>query len=200
MGEYVDIHGMSKLIRASDLNPSNRRIARNNADADILESQGYRVERGKHENGAYFAIIGDHPQHEIEVGRIFAENGFAFTLDKEGNAKITISGQVYKLPSPDGRVEGFTHEIYALNGEPNAGRVADAIKHSHKPFRRDRRQDVQSEIAITISPIGSRYNRTHIRDGVNEYKRQKREGETNANPLLYLHVNEASRKIYRWNI
>ena len=118
MGEYVDIHGMSKLIRASDLNPSNRRIARNNADADILESQGYRVERGKHENGAYFAIIGDHPQHEIEVGRIFAENGISLTLDKEG-MRVKVKGTWYSIPSPDGRLNSIGkrtlyHEITSV--------------------------------------------------------------------------------------
>ena len=173
---------------------------RNANDADRLERDGYKVERDKHPNGAYFAIIGDHPEHEIEVGRIFAENGFAFTLDREGNAKVKIRGQQYKLPSPDGHAEGFTHEIYALNGEPNESRVADAIKHSYKPFKHDRKYDVQSNIAITISPIGSKYKHEHLARGVNEYKRQRAEGETKAKPLLYLHVDEASRKIYRWDI
>ena len=194
------LNPINSMKVSASVNASERRVTRNNAEADRLEREGYTVERGMHPNGAYFAVIGNHHQHEMDVGRIFAENGFAFTLDREGSAKIEIRGQQYKLPSSDGHTEGFTHEIYALNGEPNASRVADAIKHSYKPFKRDRRYDVQSDIAITITPKESSYKRSDIAGGVMEYKRQRQEGETNAKPLLYLHVDEATRKIYRWDI
>ena len=196
---YADVAVNSMSISASR-DVSSRRVLRNAADADKLERDGYKVERNKHPNGAYFAVIGNHPAHELEVGRIFAENGFAFTLDREGNAKVKIKGQQYKLPSSDGHTEGFTHEIYALNGEPNGGRVADAIKHSFKPFKYDRRHDVQSDIAITISQIGGKYQREHLAAGVAEFKRQRTEEETSARPLLYLHVDESTRKVYWWDI
>ena len=205
MGEGIYVNGVrveggdSRRISAST-SVKDRRRKRNAQDADELERQGYIVERNKHPNGAYFAQIGKHPEHEQNVGRIFAENGFAFTLDKEGNGKVKINGRLYILPSPDGRVEGFTHEIYALNGKPNPQKVADAIKHSYKPFRFEDAKSVQSEIAISVAPIGSKYNRRHISDGVKEYKRQVAEGETKAMPLLYLHVNETTRSIYRWSI
>lgn len=185
---------------SASANASARRIGRNNSDADRLERDGYTVERDKHPNGAYFAVIGDHHAHELEVGRIFAENGFAFTLDREGKAMIKINGRRYTLPSPDGRVEGFTHEIYALNSRPNSQRVVDAITHSHKPFRYDERKSVQSDIAISITPKGSKYTRHDLADGVVEYKRQVSKNETKARPLLYLHVDESTRKIYRWDI
>ena len=179
---------------------SRRRVVRNNRDADELERQGYSVERDKHRNGAYFAVIGNHLEHEKEVGRIFAENGFSFTLDREGNVKVRIKGRLYTLPSVDGRVEGFTHEIAALRGEPDPRTVARAISHSHKSFVHDQSKSVQADIAITIAPLGSKYKMEHIIDGISEYVRQAAEGESKAKPLLYLHVEEDARAIYRWRI
>lgn len=180
---------------------SKRRVIRNCREADELEAQGYVVEREKHSNGAYFAVIGDHQEHEKEVGRIFAENGFSFTLDREGNAKVRMpNGRLFTLPSVDGRVEGFTHEIYTLNGKPNPLTVAHGIKHSFKPFVFDSKKDVQADIAITFTPNGSEYMKQDIKEGVEEYKRQFLNGETKAMPLVYLHVNEPTRSIYRWNI
>ena len=201
MGEGVYIYGVesSRQVSANGV-ASARRIARNQAEADKLEREGYTVERNLHKNGAYFAKIGQHHAHETEVGRIFAENGFAFTLDREGNAKIKINDRTLTLPSSDGHVEGFTHEIYKLSGKPDPRTVAEAIKHSRKKFKPDERKTIQSDVAISIAPKGSQYNRFHIRDGVTEYKRQVRDGETKARPLLYLHVNETTRSIYRWNI
>ena len=145
---------------------SRRRIERNTREADELEAQGYDVERNMHRNGAYFAVIGNHQEHEKEVGHIFAENGFSFTLDREGNAKVRINGRLFTLPSVDGRVEGFTHEIAALQGEPDGRTVARAISHSHKPFVYDQSKSIQADIAITIAPMGSKYSREHITAGV----------------------------------
>lgn len=179
---------------------SRRRIIRNFFEADELEAQGYAVERDKHSNGAYFAVIGDHQEHEEEVGRIFAENGFSFTLDREGNAKVRINGRLYTLPSVDGHVEGFTHEIYALKGEPNVQKVVDAITHSRKAFFNDINRSVQSDVAISVAISGSKYNRSHIAAGVIEYRRRLLARETKAKPLIFLHVDEAKRKIYYWDI
>lgn len=180
---------------------SQRRKERNAKEADELERQGYKVERNLHENGAYLAVIGNsHKPHEIEVGRIFAENGFTFTLDRE-TVKITMkNGQSFTLPAGDGRVEGFTHEISALNGAPDPRNVTDAIKHSRKVFKRDRSKVVQSSVAITVAPKGSGIKKEHIYEGVQEYKRQVRDGQTQAKPIMYLHVNEATRAIYYWDI
>lgn len=201
MGEGVYIYGViaSRQVSANGV-ASARRIARNQAEADKLEREGYTVVRNLHKNGAYFAEIGQHHAHETEVGRIFAENGFAFTLDREGNAKVKINDRTLTLPSSDGRVEGFTHEIYKLSGEPNIQKVVDSIKHSYKLFKADRRRSIQSDIAISIAPKGSKYTKSHIREGVKEYKRQLNAGEAIARPLLYLHVNESTRSIYRWRL
>ena len=180
---------------------SRRRIERNSHDADELEAQGYTVERGMHRNGAYFAVIGDHPDHEKEVGRIFAENGFSFTLDREGNAKIKMpNGRTFTLPSYDGRVEGFTHEIYALEGTPNPQAVARGIKHSYKPFVYSPSNSIQADVAITFAPRGSEYRKRDIMEGVTEFNRQYLSGETKARPLVYLHVNGTTRIIYHWDI
>lgn len=103
--------------------PSARRISDNHRDANSLEKQGYTVVRDLHENGAYFAFIGDsHKQHEMNVGLILAENGISMSLDREGVATVKMpDGRKLTIPSHDGHVEKvFTHEIYALQGKPNA--------------------------------------------------------------------------------
>ena len=182
---------------------SQRRKERNAREADELERQGYRVERNLHPNGAYFAVIGNtHQQHEIEVGRIFAENGFAFTLDRENNVKIKLkSGESITLPSLDGRVEGFSHEISAFDSKRADPRnVTDAIKHSRKASKRSGSYSIQADIAITVARKGSSFHRQQIKEGVDEYKRQVRTGQTQAKPIMYLHVNETTRAIYYWNI
>ena len=188
-----------RKIKASSLF-SERRRQRNLCEADQLREKGYIVEWCGHPNGAYFAFVGNHPEHEKTVGRIFAENGFSFTLEREGRGKVRINGKLYTLPSPDGRVEGFTHEIYALRGEPNIQKVVDAITHSRKAFFNDMSKTIQSEIAISIAPIGSRYNLAYISKGVNEYIRRITNGETKARPLAYLHVDETIRTVYGWKI
>ena len=180
---------------------SRRRIERNSHDADELEAQGYTVERGMHRNGAFFAVIGTtHKEHEKEVGRIFAENGFSFTLDREDVRIKLRTGEIITLPSVDGRVEGFTHEISALNGQPDARNVTDAIKHSRKVSKRNRKIVVQADVVITIAQNDSGFNKAIIKEGVDEYKRLVREGQTSAKPIIYLHVNETTRTIYYWNI
>lgn len=198
-GNIIEYRHLSRKIGVVG-EASKRRLERNAKDADALASLGYNVERNLHRNGAFFAVIGNHPDHEVEVGRIFAENGFAFTLDKEGNAHVKIKGRTYTLPSSDGHVEGFTHEIYALKGKPSATTVANAISHSYKTFKPDTSKSIQADIAITITPKGSQYRKNHIKEGVDEYKRRLAQGETKARPLLYLHVNESTRAIYQWRI
>lgn len=195
---------VNSMSISASRNVSSRRVMRNAIEADELEREGYKVERNKHPNGAYFAVYGKHPGHELEVGRIFAENGISLTLDREGMT-AKINGKTYILPSPDGHLggvpkKGLTHEIYKLGGKPDARTVAEAIKHTYKPFRPDPSKSVRSEVAITISPIGSQYRKENIADGVAEYKRQVSAGETTATPRLYLHVDESRRKIYKWDI
>lgn len=178
-----------------------RRIERNKREAKELALNGYNVEQNLHNNGAYFATKGkSHVEHEKEVGRIFAENGFSFTLDTE-KAKMTLpNGETFFLPSVDGRVHGFTHEISALNGTPDPRNVTDAITHSRKVSKKRRDVVVQANIAITFSPIGSGITREHIAKGVKEYRRLIKEGQTKAKPIMYLHVDEANRKVYYWDI
>ena len=188
-----------RKIRASG-QFSERRKFRKECEATQLQADGYVVERGGHPNGAYFAFIGNHQEHEKTVGRIFAENGFSFTLDREGNEKVRINGRLYTLPSSDGHVEGFSHEIYGFEKAPSPQKVSDAIKHSRKVFEADRKRTLQSDIAISIADKGSDCNLWQIEEGVKEYIRQFTNGEAQAKPLLYLHVDETSRSIYRWSI
>ena len=105
------------------------------------------------------------------------------------------------MPSPDGIADNsFTHEIMALEGKPSADKVAEGIKHSFKVWKQDRSKSVQADIAITFTPKGTLYQREDIEAGVKELKRQLREGQTMARPLVYLHVDEKSREIYYRNI
>lgn len=200
MAEPQLYNGMFSMRVRASMNANDKRIERNRKDANRHETNGYNVERDLHPNGAFFAIIGEHPAHEVEVGKIMAENGLAFTLDKEGTTIKLPNGRRYKIPTPDGHIEGHTHEIYALNGSPSPRTVAEAIKHSHKTFRPDLRHSVQSEVAISAAPKGSGYKAFHIAEGVREYKRQVREGETAAKPRIYLHVDMTTRSVYYWSL
>lgn len=110
------------------------------------------------------------------------------------------NGRLFTLPSCDGHVESYTHEIYTLNGKPNPQTVAHGIKHSFKPFVFDSKKDIQADVAITYTPNNSEYKKHDIYLGVEEYRRQYQNGETKARPLVYLHVNEATRSIYHWSI
>lgn len=179
---------------------SEYRKMRNDREVTQLQLDGYTIEKWGHPNGAYFAFIGAHPEHEKTVGRIFAENGFSFTLDKEGDTKIRINGRLYTLPSSDGHVEGFSHEIYGFEKIPSPQKVVDAIKHSRKIFQADRKRTLQSDIAISIARKESGCNLCHIADGVREYIRQFQYEEAQAKPLLYLHVDEANRTISYWKL
>ena len=182
---------------------SARRVSDNHREANRLEKEGYKVEKDIHENGAYFAIIGDtHKEHEKEVGHILAENGISSSLDIEGNMKIKLpNGKKMILPSLDGHIgTKYTHEIYALQGKPDARTVADGIEHSYKYFKAMPSESKQADFAITISPKGSTYTRKDIDDGVTEFKRRFASGETKANPRIYLHIDEKGRKVYYRNI
>lgn len=190
-------------VSASRSNYSERRKEKNEADADALEKQGYKVSKNLHPNGAYAAIWGEHKEHEISVVNILAENGLASTLDKEGNLQIRLkSGQVVTLPSGDGHIEDFTMEIAALTGKPSAGKVADGIIHSYKAFHPMPSKSIQSEVAITITPKegGERFSRFDIDNGVREFRRRAREGETPAKPKAYLHIDEKLRKVWYRNV
>lgn len=177
---------------------SERRLSDNRRSANWHEKQGYKVERDLHENGAFLAVLGKkHDSGEIEIGRIFAENGMSFALGGEGATIIMPDGRKLRLPYGDGTVEKtFTHEIYRLNGTPNTMTVANGIKHSFKVFSADRTKSFQADVAITATPKGSLYNRHHIDAGVTEYIRQVNAGETQAKPLIYLHVDMGTRKVY----
>jgi len=179
---------------------NDKRIGRNRQLAYEYERKGYVVEKNLHPNGAFFAMYNvgkqTHSVEEIEVGRIFAENGFSLTLDKEGTMIRFPDGRNLKIPSSDGTVEGYTHEIYVLRGKPDSRTVAEALKHTHKTFKTDDRYDIQSDVAITIAPNGSNYHRSTIDYGVVEFKRQRDDKETKAKPILYLHIDEGRRKIY----
>ena len=190
--KHRQIHASNKFRKA--------RKQQNKSEALRLSLEGYTVEPSTHPNGAFFAHIGNHPDHELNVGRIFAENGFSFTLDREGNKKYRINGRLYTLPSLDGHIERLSHEIVALQGEPDSRTVVRAISHSHKAFVYDQSRTLQADIAITIAPKGSKYTEKHIGTGVKEFMRQLMCGETKARPLLYLHVNETSRTIEWWKI
>lgn len=135
-------------------------------------------------------------------GEIFAENGLSFTLEKDGGVKIRLrDGRSLEMPSPDGIVDNsFTHEIMALQGKPSADKVAEGIKHSFKVWKQDKKQRIQADIAITFTPKGTKYHREDIDAGVKEYKRQVKDGQTEAKPLIYLHVDEGHREIYYRNI
>ena len=190
-------------VSASSSNYSARRKERNEAEADKLERQGYKVTRDLHENGAFAAVIGDHKEHEINVVNILAENGLSASLDKEGNLTIKDKrGQTFTLPSSDGKVENFSMEIAALTETPSAEKVADGIAHSFKAFKPVKGHNIQSDIAITITPIGAgeRFTRFHIDDGVREFRRRVREGETPARPQIYLHIDERLRKVWYRNV
>lgn len=105
------------------------------------------------------------------------------------------------MPSPDGIADNsFTHEIMALQGKPSADKVAEGIKHSFKVWKQDKKQRIQADIAITFTPKGTKYHREDIDAGVKEYKRQVKDGQTEAKPLIYLHVDEGHREIYYRNI
>lgn len=186
-------------ISASASTYSSKRKARNEAEADRLEKAGYWVRRNMHANGAFAAVIGKHEKHEIDVVTILAENGLAASLDLEGNLTIkNRRGQTFTLPSCDGNVESFTMEISALTGNPSAGKVADAIAHSFKAFRPIKGFDIQACVSITITPneSGQKFNMKLIDDGVKEFRRRICAGETSARPLIYLHIDEDSRKVW----
>ena len=178
---------------------NSRRVVRNRKEASKLEKQGYTVEANLHSNGAYFAYSKNALPHEIIVGRIFAENGLSFRIDPQGNKFVKLpDGRKLPIPSLDGNVEGFTHEIANLSKTASASKVADAIEHSYKEFKKDKRYSVQADVAITITTTaeGGAFHREHLSAGVEEFRRRVEAGETKARPIIYLHVDEYNKKIY----
>lgn len=177
---------------------SPKRLSDNHRVANNLEKQGYKVERDLHDNGAFLAVLGKkHDAGEIEIGRIFAENGMSFSLGGEGASVVMPDGRKLRLPYGDGQINNsFTHEIYRLNGSPNPATVADGIKHSFKVFSANRSKAFQADVAITAAPMGSAYHKEHIDAGVSEYLRQVNAGEAQAKPLMYLHVDMSARRVY----
>lgn len=183
----------------------NPRSARNSKLADEYRQKGYEVIQHGYPLNAFLAIYkGTNPHNELErtVGEIFAENGLSITLEKDGGTKIRLKdGRMLEMPSLDGIVDNaFSHEIMALKGKPSADKVAEGIKHSFKVWKQDKNQKIQADVAITFTPKGTKYHREHIEAGVKEYKRQVSEGQTEAKPLIYLHVDENHREIYYRNI
>lgn len=183
---------------------SSPRMIRNLRLAQEYRDKGYKVIANNYPNNAFAAIYqgtNPHTEYEITVAKIFAENGISITLEKDGiNIRLT-DGTMLQMPSPDGLLDNtFSHEIMALSGKPDVSKVADGIKHSFKVWKKDRAKFVQADVAITFTPKGSEYHRKDIDAGVKEYKRQVKEGETKAKPLIYLHVDEGHREIYYRNI
>lgn len=195
-----------KVVKfSSGTRNNNPRKIRNAKLADRYEKQGYEVIRNGYPNNAFVAIYkgpNPHTENEKTVGRIFAENGICFTLEKDGGVKIRLNdGRTLEMPSLDGIADNsFTHEIMALEGDPSADKVAEGIKHSFKVWKHDKNRKIQADIAITFTPKETKYHREDIDAGVTEYKRQVKDGQTEAKPLIYLHVDEGHREIYYRNI
>lgn len=191
-----------KIVKLSTgIRQKSLRAATNLKLAAEYKKKGYEVISDKYPNNAFLAIFkGTNPHNEYErtVGKIFAENGISFTLEKDGGIKIRLKdGRTLQMPSPDGIIDNsFTHEIMSLEGKPSADKVAEGIKHSFKVWKQNRTKSVQADVAITFTPKGTLYNRHDIAAGVKEYKRQVAEGQTVAKPLIYLHVDEGNREIY----
>ena len=177
--------------------PNQRRSERNLADSEALRSGGYDVFTSEYyPNNAFFAIEkgSKHHEHEKLVCEIAAENGLSMTLDKEGNVKVRLKdGSTHWAKSLDGTIERFTQEIMALDGEPDVRKVSEAIEHS---FKENKVSKKQADVAISITPAGSKYTTAHILAGVEEYKRRLREGETKARPMIHLHFDAKGRKVY----
>ena len=177
--------------------PNMRRSERNVKEAENLRNSGFSVYTSpEYPNNAYYAIErgSRHFSHEEEVCKIAAENGLSAVLDKEGTVKLrTKVGNTIRAVSLDGKIENFTHEIMALNGKPNARKVADGIAHTYK---KNVISQVQADIAITITPLNSTYKTSDILNGVKEFKRRANAGEALAKPLINLHIDERTRKIY----
>lgn len=176
------------------------RAIRNMRLTQEYRDKGYEVIANNYPNNAFAAIYqGTNPHTEFErtVATIFAENGISITLEKDGINVRLRDGTMFQMPSPDGKLDDiFTHEIMALSGKPSAAKVAEGIRHSFKVWKRDKSVEVQADVAITFTPKGTQFHREDIDAGVAEYKRQVRESETKAKPLIYLHVDEGHREIY----
>ena len=205
MAEPQLYNGMFSMRVRASMNANEKRIERNLKDADKYDADGYEVYRNMHPNGAFFAIIGKHHEHEIEVARILAENGISVSLDREGQKIKMHNGRNYILPAPDGSVVGnirpkYTHEIRAIRGADKAKLVVAAINHSYKTFDPDPKKNIQTEIAISVAERGSNVTRNDIANGVREYKRQVKTGESQGKPRIYLHVDIPTRSVYYWSL
>lgn len=177
--------------------PNMRRSARNLAEAEALRKLGYEVYTSdEYPNDAFYAIEkgSKHYEHEKIVCEIAAENGLNMTLEKDGTVKVRLkNGTTLRAKSLDGTIEKFTQEIAALKGIPDVSKVSEAIEHS---LKKNAVSEKQADVAITITPAGSKYKTSDILAGVEEYKRKLRTGETKAKPMVHIHMDAQTRKIY----
>ncbi len=184
----------------------NLRLRNEYAKTMIVEDLG-------HPNGAFFAYdpqrkneVGK--EHELTAGRIVAKNGLYITLDKEGKVKIQIPGRSgMRIPSGDGVVQGFSHDIYGFKSHIDKSeyhkvisKVITGITHSYKPFRPDLSKSFQADVALTIATKDSNLTIEDINNGVAEFIRGKQNNEYFASPKLYIHVSEADGKVYYFKI
>ena len=195
-GEGIDIY--SHTVRVGK--GSDRRRQLNSDRKRDYEKRGYTIEDGNHPNGAFFAYKGKQKEdHEMEVGRVCAENGLTLILEPEGNTFVRLpSGARIIVSSLDGTIEGVTQEIMALKSErPSGEKVLEGIEHSLKQTKQlPRSYDKQAQVAITVAPIGSKFTKEHIDEGVRLYREKVMNGTEEAKPRFYIHVDLASRKIW----
>lgn len=184
------------------MNVNEKRIKRNQRDADKREIGGFRVERNLHPNGAYFAVYGDtHNEKEITVARIFAENGISMSLGPEGASMRLPSGDMHTFPSFDGKIQRIlSHEIRSVEGKPNVKKVVKTLIHSYKEDNQVPSATKQADVAISFSPKGHSLSPTTIARGVKEYKKGVKNGKIKARPLMYFHVDEGTRSVYYWSL
>lgn len=115
-------------------------------------------------------------------------------LEAEGRIKVAgKNGRLLTKTSLDGQFMNLSQEIMALKGAPYVNKVADAIAHS---LKKNAVSEAQANIAISFTPKGSKYHTDTILGGVNEFIRRAKNGETKASPIAYIHIDEASRKMY----
>jgi len=198
-----------KIVYASPAvtRKDNPRVRRNDKLANQYRNDGYEVHSGGHNNHAFWAVKDGKVKHtddEREAVKICAENGLSAVLEPEGIVKITLpNGHKLQVPSADGFVHNLSKlsiEIMAMRKQDKVKCVVEAIKHSYKPFPADMSKSVQADIAVSFAPEESGFHREDIDNGVAEFKRQVRDGETTARPLIYLHIDEENRKVYYRNI
>lgn len=181
------------------------RYATNAKLANEYRDKGYEVIQNGYPLNAFVAIYPNknpHTEFERKVCEIFAENGISMTLEKDGAYKIKLKdGRSLEAPALDGIADNtLTHEIMALTGKPSVDKVVEGISHSFKVWKHDKNYKLQADIAITFTPLGTKYDRTYMDKAATEFKRLVKTRDIEARPRIWLHVDEGHRKIFYRNI